>query len=308
MSWWNSWGDTAQRLFVPFGGSVDNSNAPWWDLGGQIQKSADQSDAAERQRKQLLYGQAAQAGNFADRSQASYRHLGTQGQSALDALQAQTNGQNSVSALQLQQGLQQNLAAQRAMAAGASPQNSAMAARTAAIQSGRLGAGLAGQQAVAGLQERNQAQSQYANLLQGLRQQDLNATLGSRNTAVQGYGAQDSGSPDKSAIERYGPAAAGIASLIFSDRRLKTDIKDGDEAADSALKGLRAYFFRYKDEKHGEGARPGVMAQDLEKAGLGHAVVETPRGKMVHGGHLATALAAMLPGIDKRISALEGAK
>jgi len=267
----------------------------------------DSPDAGvESDRKRLLQAQAGSAGGFADRAQSSYDYYGNQLVPAIADLRAQATGQNSISALQLGQGLQQNQANQLSMAAGAAPQNASMAARTAALQSARLGYGMSGQQAVAGLQERNQAQQQYAGLLQGLRGQELQGVLGSRSAAIGGYGASNAGTPAPSMLQQYGPmAAAGLAAIAMSDRRLKTDIRDGEKDADASLKGLRAHFFRYKDAKHGAGARVGVMAQDLEGAGLKHAVVETPAGKAIHGGHLATALAAMLPGIDKRLSTLE---
>lgn len=263
--------------------------------------------AAEEERKRNLYNNADQARTFARQSERGYNTLGGLGTDALSQLQAAANGQNSVSALQLQQGLQQGLAAQRSMAAGAAPQNAAAAARTAAIQSARLSSGLAGQQAIAGLQERNQAQQAYGALLQGLRQQDLQAALQSRQNALTGYGSQSSGQPEQSTLQKLAPYIQTGAALAMSDRNTKTDIKDGSKAAESALRGLSAHSFRYKDErKHGAGERVGIMAQDLERAGLGHAVVNTPAGKAVHGGHLATSLAAMLPGIDKRLRKLEG--
>lgn len=265
---------------------------------------------AERQRKDMLYGQAARAGAFANQGQRSYRDLGAQGNDALAGLRATAMGQNSVSAEQLRQGLAQNLGAQMSMAAGASPQNAAMAARTAAIQSGRLGAGLAGQQAIAGLQERQQAQQNYAALLQALRAQELQAALGSRQNAMQGYGANNAGAPEKSFIEKYGPAGEGALTAIMqkSDRRAKTDIKDGDESANKAVSGLASYLYRYKDERDGKGERLGIMAQDLERAGLGHAVIDTPRGKMVHGAHLATANSAMIGALGRRLAKLEESK
>lgn len=268
-------------------------------------------DDAERKRKELLYQQAAAAGGFAQQGQRGYGQLGAQGNEALAGLRATAMGQNSVSAEQLRQGLAQNLAAQQSMAAGASPQNAAMAARTAAIQSGRLGAGLAGQQAIAGLQERQQAQQQYAALLQALRAQELQAALGSRQNAIQGYGAGSSGAAEKSWLEKYGPMIQGGASSIataMSDRRAKTDIKDGDESANKAVSGLASYLYRYKDEGNGKGERLGIMAQDLERAGLGHAVIDTPRGKMVHGAHLATANSAMIGALGRRLAKLEESK
>ena len=256
-------------------------------------------------RQALLAQQGGLAGQFADQSQAGYNAYGAQGQQALGGLQAIANGQNSVSAMQLQQGQQGNLAAARSMAAGASPQNSAMAARTAAIQMGRADAGLSGQQALAGLQERNQAMSQYGNLLGTMRGQDLNAALTSRQNAMSGYGAGMTGAPQKSWIEQYGPAVAGAAGAAASDRRLKRDVKDGDAAANKASAKLPAFAFKYKDQRFGQGKQLGVMAQDLERAGLGHAVVSTPGGKVVHGGKLATANTAMIAAMGRRLATLE---
>lgn len=287
----------------------------WYDPTTWLQ-SPDQGQ--DEQRRGDLLGQAANAGNFANQATGQFNDLARQGNAALGQLQATANGQNSVSMAQLGQANQQSLAQQQSIAAGAAPQNAAMAARTAAIQSGRLSSGLAGQQAVAGLQERNQAQQQYAQLLQGLRGQDTQAALGAQGNAINGYSAGAYGQQNPSgtaallgfglagaqAAAQFGSSPAGKAAM--SDRRLKTEIKDGSEAADTALKGLKAHFFRYKNEKHGAGPRVGIMAQDLERAGLGHAVIETREGKAVHGAHLATALAAMMPGIDKRLAKLEG--
>ena len=279
-------------------------------LGNGAPGSADEQ---EQRRKALLYQQAQAAGGFAQQAQRDYRINTDNGQQALGYLQRTANGENSVSAMQLQQGLQQNLAAQQSLAAGAAPQNSAMAARTAAIQSGRLGSGLAGQQAAAGLQERSQAQGQYGALITGLRGQDAQVADTARANALTGYGANNAGAPDQSWWDKHGnqviaAGATAAAAYAASDRRLKTGIRDGTGAAESALKGLSAHSFKYKDDSLGRGRRVGVMAQDLEKAGLGHAVVNTPRGKMVHGAQLATSLSAMMPGLDARLRKLEGGK
>jgi hypothetical protein len=171
-------------------------------------------DPAETARKQALGQQAAAAGGLADQTAQNYLGYGQQGQQALGWLQGQALGQNSVSALQLQQGIQQNIAAQQSMAAGAAARNQPMAARTAMINSMNLGSGLAGQQALAGLQERNQAQANYASLLQGLRGQDLNATLGSRQAAMTGYGAGATGAPAPTWMQQYGGAIGGLAGGI----------------------------------------------------------------------------------------------
>ncbi len=157
-------------------------------------------------------GMNAQGANeFAGQAQAGYNNLtGQLGQSA-DDLRAIASGQRSVSAEQLRQALGQNQSQQMSMAAGASPMNQAMAARTAAIQSARLGSGLAGQQAVAGLQERNQAQQALGQLLLGQRGQDVNATLGGYGASNQAYAGTIDPNKDKSWWDKYGGQALGLA-------------------------------------------------------------------------------------------------
>ena len=317
--------------------------------GGQSLLSDPGSDA-EKARKALLQQQAQQAGYFAGQSQDAFQGLQNQGQGALAALQAQAQGQNSVSQEQMRQNLGQLLAQQRSLAAGAAPRNAALAARTAAIQSGRIGAGMAGQRALAGLQERNQAQQQYGQLLGTLSGQQLNAALGSRQTAVGGYGAGNEGAPEKSWLEKYGPAIQGGMSaaastmsdrdmktgikpggpaadratamlsvlrdraaksrpgMSYSDRALKTDVAPGDAPANKAIAVLQPYTYAYKDPQYGAGPQVGVMAQDLEKAGLKQAVVDTPAGKAIDPGKLSGANTAMIAALGRRVTAIEDAK
>lgn len=101
-------------------------------------------------------------------------------------------GNNLVSTEQLRQGLQQNLGHQMAMAAGARPNNSAMAARNASMQAANLGAGMSGQAALAGAQEANMALGQMGNLYGQMRNQDIQGMLGSRGQALQGQQALES--------------------------------------------------------------------------------------------------------------------
>lgn len=303
----DSWLDRA----APGIGEPGSSDPQYFDFGSRALKWLDQDPGAdaEKLRKAALYGQSGAASQFADQGQAGYTQLGHQGQGALAALQRQAQGQDSVSAMQLQQAMQQNLAQQRSLAAGASPRNSPMAARTAAIQSSRINSGMAGQQAVAGLQERNSAQQQYGQLLQGLRQQDLNASLGSRQNAMSGYSAANAGTPEKSNMEKYGGAiSGGLGAMIMSDKRTKKGIRSGDRDANKALDTLRAYTYAYKKKKHGEGKQLGTTTEDLKRAGLGQAVVQTPEGEAVHGGKLAGANTAMLAALNRRVAKLEGGK
>lgn len=90
-----------------------------------------------------------------------------------DQLQKYANGTESVSQLQLKQAADANIANQMAMAAGARPGQGAMMSRMASQNAGSIGTQLAGQQAVAGLQERQQASNALAGLYNTGRSQDL---------------------------------------------------------------------------------------------------------------------------------------
>lgn len=170
--------------------------------------------AANAEQRKDLNNQGGMASWFADQGQAGFGRLGGEADALRAALARQAQGQGLVSSEMLRQGLQQNVAAQHAMAASASPQNQAMAARTAAMQAGRLGAGMSGQAALAGMQERAAAQQALAQFLLNQRQQELQAALGSRQNAISAYGGI---TPEKSKLEQWQPiinagiGAAGIA-------------------------------------------------------------------------------------------------
>jgi hypothetical protein len=163
-----------------------------------------ESQSAQEKRANLN-AQGAAASNFAGVGEQGYGAMTAEAQASRDYLRQLASGQHSVAGEQLRQGLQQNLSTQRSMAASASPQNQAMAARTAAMNMGRLGAGMSGAAAVAGLQERQQAQKALNDAILGARGQDMNVALGSRGNAISGYGGV---APDKSWLEKYGGAVA----------------------------------------------------------------------------------------------------
>ena len=242
-----------------------------------------------------------QASLFADQAQGSYGAMTGELAKQRQFLMDLASGKNSIAAEQLRQGLQQNVAAQQSMAAGASPQNAGMAARSAMLNTARLGSGMAGQQALAGLKERQDAQQALAGLNLQQRGQDVTAALGSRGNAINAYGGIK---PEKSFLDKWGPAVIGA--IAASDRRLKRDGEDGDDAANATLKALKSRVFSYKSERHGKGRQLGIMAQDLEKNGLAHAVIDTPEGKAVHGAKLATSNTAMLGALARRVEKLEG--
>lgn len=280
----STWSDVKHRL-----------NPGNWPAFQESQESKD--------RKASLYATGQASNAFSGSGELDFRRMNNEAYQAREYLKRLASGQESVSREQLRQGLQQNVNAQRSMAASASPSNGPMASLMAMQNSGRLNAGISGQAALAGIQERSAAQQALANMVLQQRQQDVSVALGGRQNAIGAYGGTK---PEGSWIEKYGPAIAGAAAIAASDRRLKTDIGQGDDAASKAIDGVKAHVYSYKDEKYGKGPRLGVMAQDLEKSGLGHAVIDTPDGKMVHGGHLSTANTAMIAALGRRVAELEG--
>lgn len=170
----------------------------------------------EERRKRLLMAQAAKAGGFANYGQSGYKDMTGELNAQRAQLQDIATGKLSYSKEALRQGLMQNQAAQRSMAAGAAPQNQAMAARTAMIQSGRLGAGMSGQAALAGIAEQQGAMKLGADLAAQQRAQDLQAALQSRQNAISGYGAGNVGAPEKGWLEKYGPMIVGGATMLAS--------------------------------------------------------------------------------------------
>jgi hypothetical protein len=209
-------------------------------------------------------------------------------------LRLQALGAESVSAMQLKNALGQNIAAEQSMAASGRG-NPALQQRQAQQRVGDLRAGLAGQQAVAGLMERQGANQQLGQMLLQQRGQDLGEDA--RGDAA-----------DAARREQYIKAAqaAAMIGMVASDRRGKTDIRSGDDDATALLDSLRAYSYRYRDDANGKGPQLGVMAQDLERSAAGRqAVIDTPNGKMVHGAKLAGALAAASSQMHQRLKKLE---
>jgi predicted DNA-binding WGR domain protein len=170
----------------------------------------DESKSAKTQRTDLN-NQGGMSSVFADQGQTGFGALGAESQDLRQMLAAQARGENSVVEQQLRQGLQSNVAAQRSMAASASPQNAAMAARQAAINAGRMGMGLSGQAATARIQEQQAAQKTLGELLMAQRAQELQAALGSRQNAISGYGGV---TPEKSGLDKAAPLInAGVGLL-----------------------------------------------------------------------------------------------
>jgi hypothetical protein len=183
-------------------GQINYGNDPY-NLFGVSQGNAQRNQLSSNIGNMSQFG--GQLGNLYMNNQAGIN--GTIG-----GLQAIANGQNSVSAMQLQQGLQQAQAQQMSSAASANPQAGPAAARTAMMQMGQQASGEMGQQAVAGLQERNNAYGQLANLQLGQSGQNLNGALGALNGANQATGTYLQNQAP-SWWQQYGKSAAnGLAS------------------------------------------------------------------------------------------------
>lgn len=103
-----------------------------------------------------------------------------------------------------------------------------------------------------------------------------------------------------------GGAGSAIAAIAASDKRLKKNIKNGDDDVIDFIEQLGSHTYEYKDKKHGKGTYTSPMAQDLEKSKLGKGmVIDTPDGKMVdyaRGAGTYLAAAAML---HKRLKKVE---
>jgi len=214
----------------------------------------------------------------------------------LGRLEDLATGKNSIAQEQLKQALGRNIAAEQAFAATGRG-NQAMQQRQASQNIGGLRSGLAGQSSLAGLQERALANQQLMQALQQLRGQEVQMALpGAQADAMQ-----------PSMTDRLMGAGGGILQgYLMSDERVKTNVSTADKDADALLDGLRAYTYDYKNQKHGKGRQLGVMAQDLEKAGLPQAVIDTPDGKAVDAAKLVGGLAAAASSLHRRLKKLEG--
>lgn len=265
------------------------------------------------------YGQtAADAATFGRQSAGGFGALGTEAAAQRDELRRRAAGQDSMSAEQLRQGLAQISGQQIGMAAGRPVGGQAAAARQASMNVANAGAGLAGQQAMAGIAERQAASDALTNAILQQRGQQLQATLGGQQNALSGYGGIEQNrtnrfgamlgtpTPAEQALGGLGGLIGGAA-RVFSDRRLKKDIIPAEEEADRFMTGLKNYRWKYRNEADGHGEFVTPMAQDLEKSRAGRAaVVETPRGKAVDTARLAMALAGAAGRLHRRVKRLEG--
>lgn len=300
-------------------------------LNPQQQAQFRQMQLAQAQRlQQIASGQQQGAGELAAQRQV---------QNALAAQQAQARmARGANSALAMRNAADNSAAvglsgAGQAQRAALQDQQAAQAQLAGTLAQGRgQDLSLAGQNA----QLANERYGQNLGALTGLNAQQLGAQQNAMSTAVNqqgilgglinaggtalgaylgGLGGSGGGGNGFSYAEMPSGFAASPAqgtvldpnSYIFSDANLKTDIADAGTDIDSMLDNLHAKTYRYKDPKHGEGERTGVMAQDLMKSKAGSAVVTpTPDGLALDPGKAISAALAATARLHERMTKLEG--
>lgn len=238
-------------------------------------------------------------------------------------LQKQSRGEGpSLADAQLQAAGNRTLAQQLALAASQRGGSPAALQRALVMQQGQQGRDLAEQSATAKLQERQMAQQQLGNLTLGQQQQDLSQILSPAQLAQQAQLARDQAQLQKDLMLKQqqtailgsllGGAAAVGAAGIKSDKNSKKDIKDGSSAVKDFLDALSAKTYSYKNPNEdgaAPGKRVGILAQDLEKSGVGRTMVmDTPHGKMVDTTQGFGAILAAQAELNKRLNALEKKK
>lgn len=309
----------------PFGTIGDAAGA----VGGAFKSGAGWvSDQFDRGKKYgeidpdgFLTGASGAAGKFADQSQRGFQAAGDRARATEDMWRRRAMGEDSLSAEQLRQGLQQNLAAQQSMAASARPGNAAMMARQASVNAANLGAGLSGQQATAGIAERQAALQGLAQHQQAMRGQDLQAVLGSRGQQIQGYGTLENARAGRFGAsmnqptfgERIVGGAMGLGSLLLSDERSKEGIEDAAEDVESFMSALKPKSYEYRDGVgQSKGRHMGILAQDVERSEMGKGIVREVKSgpakgyKALDANRLQSALLASTANLNDRLRKLEG--
>ena len=191
----NALGITADRGDNPYKG-VDKSN---YDLQGYGARDAMTGNWAQN----AMGRQGPQIGQF---ERAGYSDFRNRQSGLADMLMGQAQGQNSVSMEQARQLGQQGVASQLAMAAS-NRSNPAMAARMAAQGAANINQNISGQQAVAGLQERQMALGQLGSVLGQARGAD--ESLGMFNAQEQNRRALEQAGMDQRQTAMNDAAAQG---------------------------------------------------------------------------------------------------
>lgn len=318
-------------------GGIGKALKKGWDavrgVGGDIAKGLDRTDNEFRgvDPHGVLGQQSQYAGSFADRGELDFDRRGGGMDEAAGHLGRIMRGEQSLSAEQLRQAAEQNMAQQQAMAQSGRG-NPALAARMAAQNTASINQGLAGQQAMAGIAERQAAAQGLGGLLGQARDQDLRAALGGRELAIRGQTAIEgergrrfgaiSGVPTPTETWLGAIQGAGQAALMAggSDKTIKLGVENDPGGADQLIRALQPKSFERKpgtletmSPAGVELAAPGgprelgVVAQDLEGTPAGRAIVERGPGdvRVVNLPKLTTGLAGAVGRLGERLEEVE---
>jgi hypothetical protein len=299
--------------------------------GGIDQASAD-AQALEKQFMARLNGlQPGQVPQLDPTQQAQFRdaQMGLVGN-----LQGVLNGsQPSVAQIQQNQAFDQLRAQQQGQAAAAARGgNQALAMRTAANNLGTLGAQQASASALLRAQEQTTARGQLGDVTNSGRTSDIGLAGANQNSAINtraqditqqsnlGNQALQANSNDVNAqtakfnqgqqkLQTMGnlvSTGAGVLSML-SDRRLKEDIEP-ESTVDirDFLNAIKPSAYRYKGAAE---PKVGVMAQDVERSGMGRTIVKnTPIGKAIDIPSATGAMLASLADLNRRLAKVESGK
>lgn len=131
----------------------------------------------------------------------------------------------------------------------------------------------------------------------------------SRQLPQTGGGTTTGTQPGKSPFQNILGAASTAAGIwtAMSDERVKEDIEVETDALDK-LREVDAYSYRYKDGYgHTRDRTTGLMAQDLERAGIKGAVIERPDGvKSVDAYSVLATVVQAVRELDDRTRPQEG--
>ena len=203
--------------------------------------SYDLPGAAAREQRLLSAAEEARRRGAPQAQESAFR----QSQSDLaEALARQARGEGpSLAEMQLRQATDRGIAQQQALAQSAAPGQAAMAQRLAAQQAGQMSSGLAGQSAMARLQEQQAAQGMLGNLLQGARGQDLQRGLANVGFGLQSRGMNDQAFADLLRQEAENARAQQAGGMGYEQARTQRymgslGIPTWLEGATGALSGL----------------------------------------------------------------------
>lgn len=275
-----------------------------------MSQAADQNQQTNAQAAMMRAQEMTQAGQLAAGAygQARDQDVGMAQANAnlgMQNTQMQNQGAQFNASAQNQFGLQQGqMSLQTSQQNAANQQAIALANQAAMLQQRQLN---------------NQAQQYGSSQILGMDQTQLQAAMARDQAQQQAFQNQQqlrAGVESQNGglgRQLLGGALSGAASLgsaaLMSDERLKEDIDRDAVRTDvrALLDAVDTASYRYKDAKHGEGRKWGVMAQSLQKSNAGRSlVVETPEGLGIDTRTGFGTLLAAMKDLHDRTKQLEG--